>query len=893
MIVGFLCLLIPISMDAIRVGNRFEVTLTVAEPVGVDRIDEPVTSGVPLPRGRQKETEGLLLIDESKNKPIPCQFTVLSRWPDGSIKWVLLDFFCTVKANENVEYLLRNYLPEGKKGAEEGIVLEDVVAPEPEQPVNVQETEDSVLLDTGPLKLSIDKKHGLLIREAFLNGRKIISEEDPCEAVLKIENGEVYRTGFCVPDLVEVEDLGPVRAQVRVRGKFLNENEQGIFDGKVGYELRITAYAGKPYVRLAFTLENDGNFSPRKGEWLYFKSLRLDFPVGGSDSLDLPWRTHCSAGDHDLASEEVLSLIQWFKYPALNKIGWHNYTGDQEREREKLAGMKNETQGFYYLLTGAADVKATGEKAEGWAKLSAGDSLGLTVHCRRFRQNFPRGFELAPGRLSVLLWPEGGVWPRSRDAVERASYQFEGKRYKTAQLLIDFAAASTESIGRHESLEHGLVARASTDWYGQTGTIWPLAPVGVTTGNAQTDEAISRYDRLQLAKVHTEIGDPAGPIKIDEGTYIDDQWGKVSIPSLRDRCPDVFCGFMNFGDLSWGYGYCSLFYEWPYAMLLQHLRFGDLAMFRIAGDMVRHRYDIDRGPSWQRYEKGHHGNYERKDVKKRYEGEFHPRASHTWNRGLLLHWALTGDPRSYDAAVRVGEAYHNFWYGRKKLNEKDIVDYKEFRTLGWTLEAWLALYEYTGDPKYLEWGNEIFTKSLLAMEKKRGSCGHIVYKGRQSAQFVSFIVEPVARLHYYTGRSDVAGFLKRVLDWQRKLVLDGVTHDGRYRPIRFVDDCKAAKSHPDGIFVASRSYNFLFADGYAYLYRIFGRTEDLRFARQIFRDSVFFYGIPETEISPHMRTPLGYHFQGDIDGMCAKIQAWSGRYHQIYLAIEDAAGRIR
>jgi hypothetical protein len=61
--------------------STFEVTLTVREPAGVDRIAEPVTSGVPLPEGAVFDTSELVLLDKATQKAIPCQFTVLSRWP--------------------------------------------------------------------------------------------------------------------------------------------------------------------------------------------------------------------------------------------------------------------------------------------------------------------------------------------------------------------------------------------------------------------------------------------------------------------------------------------------------------------------------------------------------------------------------------------------------------------------------------------------------------------------------------------------------------------------------------------------------------------------------------------------------------------------------------------
>src|SRR5438128_7874377 len=51
----------------------------------------PVTAGVPWPRGALPDTERLTLWDVH-DRPIILQSRVLDRWPDGSARWVLLDW---------------------------------------------------------------------------------------------------------------------------------------------------------------------------------------------------------------------------------------------------------------------------------------------------------------------------------------------------------------------------------------------------------------------------------------------------------------------------------------------------------------------------------------------------------------------------------------------------------------------------------------------------------------------------------------------------------------------------------------------------------------------------------------------------------------------------------
>ena len=53
------------------------------------RIGEPITVGIPLPKGVVPESTNLAVID-SRAEPLAAQYEILERWPDGSIRWVFL-----------------------------------------------------------------------------------------------------------------------------------------------------------------------------------------------------------------------------------------------------------------------------------------------------------------------------------------------------------------------------------------------------------------------------------------------------------------------------------------------------------------------------------------------------------------------------------------------------------------------------------------------------------------------------------------------------------------------------------------------------------------------------------------------------------------------------------
>src|SRR6185369_6768241 len=68
-----------------------DVPLTVEDRHGYTRRSENVSTGVPLPRGAVHDVARLAVLDPAGN-PVPAQFETLATWPDGSAKWVLVDF---------------------------------------------------------------------------------------------------------------------------------------------------------------------------------------------------------------------------------------------------------------------------------------------------------------------------------------------------------------------------------------------------------------------------------------------------------------------------------------------------------------------------------------------------------------------------------------------------------------------------------------------------------------------------------------------------------------------------------------------------------------------------------------------------------------------------------
>src|SRR5687767_6675802 len=140
-----------------------DVPLTIQETAGVARNAEPVTFGVPLPKGLLTDTAKLRLFG-ADGKPVAADFRVVNRWwsdtPNqvASIQWVHCDFFASAPARGRAVYHLR--------------IGGDNPAPPPPAKLEVIRNDGDVTVNTGPLQFIVHGK-GPLLDGPGLNGADI------------------------------------------------------------------------------------------------------------------------------------------------------------------------------------------------------------------------------------------------------------------------------------------------------------------------------------------------------------------------------------------------------------------------------------------------------------------------------------------------------------------------------------------------------------------------------------------------------------------------------------------------------------------------------------------------------------------------------------------------
>jgi hypothetical protein len=204
-----------------------DVPLTVEEPAGVARQAEPLTFGVPLPRGMMRDVARLRLFAPD-GRAVPAAFRVVNRWwDDGSVQWVHADFLADVGAHGRAVYRLR---------------LSEKPAPLPARPLRVDVQGDDITIDTGVTRLTVHRT-GPFLDAPGLEGADLILRSD----------ARIYKAGQWRETQLAVEESNPLKVVLRRTGS------HGWADGgdrALDYTLRIVAWAGQPSVRLIYSFVN-------------------------------------------------------------------------------------------------------------------------------------------------------------------------------------------------------------------------------------------------------------------------------------------------------------------------------------------------------------------------------------------------------------------------------------------------------------------------------------------------------------------------------------------------------------------------------------------------------------------------------------------------------------
>ncbi|MDD4891081.1 MAG: hypothetical protein PHU85_14260, partial [Phycisphaerae bacterium] len=234
-----------------------------------------ITGGVPLLPGQAKEVGDLALcVKNAKGElvAVPAQFRVLARYwrGDNSIRWVLADLQANMAGGDTKAF----YLVSAKDGV-----------PPTTQPavlkarITVTDGNDTIVVDTGPAKFTVNKKKFAFLDSAVIDGVEMLAGSADMGNVMEDTLGNTYY-GSDGTGKVSVAEAGPLRVQVRAIGRNMPRDGKGYSRGMYGYDYMMNFYAGSTDVNIDLVLTN--NPAKSIGEPTFEDaSLKLKLADGG------------------------------------------------------------------------------------------------------------------------------------------------------------------------------------------------------------------------------------------------------------------------------------------------------------------------------------------------------------------------------------------------------------------------------------------------------------------------------------------------------------------------------------------------------------------------------------------------------------------------------------
>ena len=334
--------------------RRQRVPLRLAH--GVSAADTPlqVRFGLPIPRGQLGAADEVALLGP-RGRPLPTSVRVTERWPDGSIKWLLMD----------------SVVPAAARNAA-GLVLEygsDVSSPPIPQVFSVSREVHGCRVAHGGIVVEIGMLGDALARVTSGDGETVCAVSG-LRAVAA--DGRRWRWRGGGEHHVSIEEQTPFRCVIRIRGRLASDSATS----PLRFDDRIHLFAGQREV-----LYEPGFFlSPDEPE---LPLSQISVAITG------PW-----AGERTVFG---------------GAAGEH-VTVDGARARLLQTGTEAFGSGgrYPFVINGAdAGTIAGGERAAGWVHIEGGPLVAMP----HFWEQYPKALQSQPGQVTVDLWPGDSPTP--------------------------------------------------------------------------------------------------------------------------------------------------------------------------------------------------------------------------------------------------------------------------------------------------------------------------------------------------------------------------------------------------------------------------------------------------------------------------------------------------
>ena len=620
------------------------------------RIMEPMWIAVPVKKGQLSGVSDVSVYDGTEKLPV--QTKVTARYDDGSVRFLFTRFMGNLPGNSAKDFSLYLDEKDRREYVEDSAVQE--CASDAGQLV-VTQNADGFTVDTGTLRFRV-KNFSENLFDTLMCGRQLYEREQFLGPYLCDVMGTKYNVTIDRWRVVEEGNVCTILAATGCNDTGFGGCEES---NHYRFEIRVTAYAGKPWLEISYRLFNTSE-SPLKIKSLVFSVMSgngMEQDITLADMNDASYIDSTGCGDISEAIENENALV--YRTRGTKELLHIEELAPAQGVRT-CAGASNYKTDFVIGRDGTQVNKAAYDKAllmegnEHMAEVLYGTFFadrtdadgGVCATIFQAQQNYPKAVKADKDGVYVMLVPEG-----FNDVVMQPGMAREQR------FMLHF----------HEADEH-IAELDNRSLIYQMPDRPIIAPYVYKNSGAVPD--------VFADKVNADID--------------------MLLISKADARARSF-GMLNWGDtIDWNYtkqgrgGGAAVWvnneYDFPHACALMYMRMGirrylDFCMVHASHwmdvDVCHYSADTLKIGGLTEHTKGHVIN-----------GVMVP--SHEWVEGFLDYYHLTGDERGLETAIGIGENI------MKLLDTPAyaVAGESNARETGWALRALTALYIETGNEKY-------------------------------------------------------------------------------------------------------------------------------------------------------------------------------------------------
>lgn len=598
-------------------------TIIIEEKYGINRYHEPVTMGMPLPKGFLWDKSKLSITD-STDGPLPFQTQILATWPDRSLKWLLLDFQVSAKSNTTKELALTLSEPKNTHAVKGHISSE--------------EGQNYFYINTKAASFYVNTSIFRLFERVVVGDSEVV-DGTKSKTVLTDEAGTEYEP---LIESIYFETEGPLRTTLKIEGAFRSRDSLNF----AFFISRASFFANSTFAKIEFTILNPKASKHAGGLWdlgnpgsIFFQDLSIHTALKSipeppvisyqlnEDPVPMDYQKEIENQELRAKSYEVNGGSHLLIYQ--DSSGGENW---QSRNHVNRNGeVKNSYRGYRVCSDG--NTIKEGLRASPVISLRGIDNK-YSVALQYFWQNFPKALEVKDKTLIVRLFPK----------YYNDVFELQGGEQKTHIIYLDSSSSRNGNIGL-DWIQCPLVPRLTPEWYAHSKAFNYLVP--------ESEDRNKELSRLANTAIYgnktffrrREIIDEYGWRNFGE-FYADHE-------AVGHEGPDPLISHYNNQ------------YDCIYGALMQFVRNGNHKWFLLADQLCRHVKDIDiyhtdedrpeynRGCFWhtEHYMDARtatHRCFSKKNAEHKNLGSYGggPSLSHNYTTGLLYHYYMTGSQSS-------------------------------------------------------------------------------------------------------------------------------------------------------------------------------------------------------------------------------------------------------